>query len=170
MLLDVRNLGHQHLSAGQSVDLGQQTLERIPGGQAFFDAFGQIAPCVDRVAELVALVVESEQLLVARREANFFQRGDDRARGPWSIAAGAIGEILRADQELRYKGQLFTLLGGQADFLQQLANLDALGGGDCGRFDLEHRLTDNFAFQVLRVDSLSLFVLGADQASYHQYL
>src|SRR6218665_2857120 len=126
VLLQVGDLGHQDFGTGQPIGLCQQALEGVPGGQALVDSVGDICPCVDGGTEFVALVVQGQQLLVAGGEADFFQPLRFRACRTWGLAPGAVGQILRAEQELRHVGQLFALLSAEADLLQRLTNLDAL--------------------------------------------
>ena len=109
-------------------------------------------------------------MLIARSKADFVEGRGVRPDGFRCLAASLVGKLHHFLQELRYIGQFLALLGREPDLLQQLADLDTLGGGDGGGFHLEHHLADGFALQLLGVEGLASLVLRPDQPGHQQHL
>jgi len=113
---------------GEGRGAGHQTLQRSPGSLALGDGGGGGLPLLHRRDEGVGFVGEGDELLVPHARCELLDRRHRRCGWGRGIAAGTLPGFTQGLQRGRDRGGFFALLEWQAEFLKQLAELDAVVG------------------------------------------
>ena len=114
--------GWTSAATGRSAANFNKSDRLVPSGEPLFDQFKIAFPFSDLLEELVLVLVNGLQLIVADPVGHFAYVGRLRAFGQWRLSARRFRQLRQAVEKINGVRRFLVGLGCQADLLEQAAD------------------------------------------------